>query len=125
MMAATILVVDDSKVVRSMVREALLADAHVVVEAPGVREALAAVETTKVDLVITDVNMPEADGITLVRALRARPREEFTPILILTTEAGEETKARGRAAGATGWVVKPFQPDQLRRTVRRVLGARA
>ena len=124
-MPATILIVDDSKTVRTMVRGALLADDHRVVEAPGAREALAALEDTVVDLVITDVNMPEIDGLTLVRTLRARPRERFTPILVLTTEDSEAMKQHGREAGATGWLVKPFHPDQLRHTVRRVLGARA
>ena len=123
-MPATILIVDDSRVVRSMVRDALRADDHHVVEAPGAREALTALDDTPVDLVITDVNMPEIDGLTLVRTLRARPRERFTPILVLTTEDGEAIKRQGREAGATGWLVKPFHPDQLRDTVRRVLGAR-
>lgn len=124
-MPATILIVDDSKVVRGMVRGALTADAHRVVEAPGVPEALAALDAETVDLVITDVNMPDVDGLTLVRTLRGRPRERFTPVLVLTTEGGEEMKRRGREAGATGWLVKPFDPDQLRHTVRRVLAARA
>ena len=124
-MPATILIVDDSKVVRSMVRGALRVDDHRVVEALGAREALAALDDTPVDLVITDINMPEIDGLTLVRTLRARPRERFTPILVLTTEDGEAIKRQGREAGATGWIVKPFHPDQLRDTVRRVLGARA
>jgi two-component system chemotaxis response regulator CheY len=124
-MPATILVVDDSKIIRAMVRDALLADDHHVVEAPGAREALAALENAPVDLVITDVNMPDVGGLALVRTLRARPRERFTPILILTTEDGDAIKREGREAGATGWLVKPFDPDQLRHTVRRVLGARA
>ena len=124
-MPATILIVDDSKTVRGLVRGALMADNHQVVEAPGAREALAALDATPVDLVITDVNMPDIDGLTLVRTLRARPRERFTPVLVLTTEGGEDMKQRGREAGATGWLVKPFDPDQLRHTVRRVLGARA
>ena len=124
-MPATILIVDDSRVVRSLVRGALTADAHRVVEAPGAREALAALDAEAVDLVITDVNMPEIDGLSLVRTLRARPRERFTPVLVLSTEGGEDMKQRGREAGATGWLVKPFDPDQLRHTVRRVLAARA
>jgi len=124
-MQRTILIVDDSKVVRSMVRRALVADDHHVVEAPGAPEALLVLDKTRVDLVITDVNMPEIDGLTLVRTLRARPRERFTPILVLTTEDGEAIKREGRAAGATGWVVKPFHPDQLRQTVRLVLSASA
>ena len=124
-MPATILVVDDSRVVRAMVRDALLADDHRVVEAPDAREALAALEDAPVDLVITDINMPDVGGLALVRTLRTRPRERFTPILILTTEDGDAIKRAGREAGATGWLVKPFDPDQLRKTVRRVLGAQA
>ena len=121
-MPATILIVEDSKLVRAMVRAALQADDHRVMEVPGGREALATLDDTPVDLVITDVNMPDMDGLTLVRALRARPRERSTPILVLTTEDGEAMKQRGREAGATGWLVKPFHPDQLRHTVRHVLG---
>jgi two-component system, chemotaxis family, chemotaxis protein CheY len=124
-MPATILIVDDSKTVRGLIRGALMADRHLVVEAPGAREALAALDEGPVDLVITDVNMPEIDGLTLVRTLRTRPRERFTPVLVLTTEGGEAMKQQGREAGATGWLVKPFDSDQLRQTVRRVLAARA
>jgi len=123
-MPATILIVDDSKTVRGLVRGALMADNHQVVEAPGAREALAALDESPVDLVITDVNMPDIDGLALVRTLRARPRERFTPVLVLTTEGSEAMKQRGREAGATGWLVKPFDSDQLRHTVRRVLAAR-
>jgi two-component system chemotaxis response regulator CheY len=123
-MSATILIVDDSKIVRTMLRDALEADQHHVVEAPDVKEALQAVDSVPADLVITDVNMPDGDGISLVRALRERPRERFIPILVLTTEAGEAMKQRGRDAGATGWLVKPFEPTRLRETVRRVLKAR-
>ena len=122
-MPATILVVDDSRTMRAMVKAALVAGDYQVVEAPGAREALRALDDTPVDLVITDVNMPEIDGLTLVRRLRARPRERTTPILVLTTEASEVLQAQGREAGATGWLVKPFQPAQLLQTVRQVLGA--
>ena len=124
-MPATILVVDDSRTMRAMVKAALVAGDYQVVEAPGAREALRALDDTPVDLVITDVNMPEIDGLTLVRRLRARPRERTTPILVLTTEASEVLQAQGREAGATGWLVKPFQPAQLLQTVRQVLGAGA
>jgi len=124
-MPATILVVEDSKTVRALIRAALLADDYRVVEAPGAREALITLEATPVDLVITDVNMPDIDGLTFTRTLRARPGERSTPILVLTTENGEAMKQRGREAGATGWLVKPFHPDQLRDTVRRVLESRA
>ena len=82
-------------------------------------------EDTQVDLVITDVNMPDIDGLTLTRTLRAGSRGRETPILVLTTEDGEAMKQRGREAGASGWLVKPFHPDQLRDAVRRVLGRRA
>ena len=124
-MPATILVVDDSRTMRAMVKAALVAGDYQVVEAPDAREALRALDDTPVDLVITDVNMPEIDGLTLVRRLRARPRERTTPILVLTTEASEVLQAQGREAGATGWLVKPFQPAQLLQTVRQVLGAGA
>jgi len=123
-MPATILIVDDSKILRTMVRDALEADQHRVVEAADAGAALHSVDMMPPDLVITDVNMPDTDGITLVRALRERPRERFIPILVLTTEAGDEMKQRGRAAGATGWLVKPFDPARLRETVRRVLKPR-
>jgi two-component system chemotaxis response regulator CheY len=124
-MPATILVVEDSKTVRAMIRAALVAEDYRVVEAAGAREALIALEDTPVDLVITDVNMPDIDGLTLTRTLRAGSLDRSTPILVLTTEDGEAIKQRGREAGASGWLVKPFRPDQLRDTVRRVLGARA
>jgi two-component system chemotaxis response regulator CheY len=72
--------------------------------------------------VLTDVNMPNMDGITLTKELRSLPSYRFTPILVLTTEAGMDKKQQGRAAGATGWLVKPFNPEQLLATVRKVLG---
>jgi len=123
-MPGTILVVDDSVTMRALVRNALEPDQHRVVEAADARAALAALDATPADLVITDVNMPEIDGLTLVRTLRERPRERFVPILVLTTEGGEAMKQRGREAGATGWIVKPFHPDSLRSVVQRVLKAR-
>jgi two-component system chemotaxis response regulator CheY len=72
--------------------------------------------------VVTDVNMPRMDGITLVKNLRALPDFRFTPILLLTTESADNKKAEGKAAGATGWLVKPFNPDQLLATIKKVLG---
>lgn len=119
-MPSTILIVDDSRTVRTMVRQALEADHHQVVEATDGVAALAALDMGPADLVITDVNMPEMDGLKLVRALRDRPAYRFTPILVLTTESGDDIKQRGREAGATGWLVKPFNPDQLRKTVEHV-----
>jgi two-component system chemotaxis response regulator CheY len=125
-MPGTVLIVDDSRTMRTMVRDALESDGHRVVEASEGRDALAAVERldTPPDLVITDINMPEMDGISLVRALREQPRYRFTPILVLTTESGETMKQRGREAGATGWLVKPFKSEQLREVVVRVLKGR-
>jgi two-component system, chemotaxis family, chemotaxis protein CheY len=123
-MPGTILVVDDSVTLRALVRTALEEDHHHVVEAASGREALAALDTTTADLVITDVNMPEMDGLTLVRTVRQRPRERSVPILVLTTEDGDDMKQRGREAGATGWIVKPFHAERLRDVVRRVLRTR-
>lgn len=124
-MPATILIADDSRTMRDMVRAVLEADHHAVLEAPDGRQALATAEARTADLVITDVNMPVMDGLALVRALRELERYRFTPILVLTTEHGDDIKQRGRAAGATGWLVKPFDPERLRQTVRKVLGRTA
>ena len=123
-MPPTILIVDDSRTMRNMVRGALERDNYHVVEATDGVAALGALETTAADMVITDVNMSEMDGLRLVRALREQPRYRFTPILVLTTEGGADMKLRGREAGATGWLVKPFNPDQLRQTVLHVLRRR-
>jgi two-component system chemotaxis response regulator CheY len=119
---ARVLIVDDSRSMRQMVRAALEAAGHQVAEGEDGRAALALLEKAPVDLVVSDVNMPEMDGIALTRAIRQRPAHRFTPILILTTEHTDEMKQRGRAAGATGWLVKPFNPAQLRQVVERVLG---
>ena len=123
-MPATILIVDDSATMRALVRSALEADAHVTVEAPNGAAALSMLAHTAVDLVITDVLMPELDGLSLTRALRTDARFRAVPILVLTTEATSAVKERGRAAGATAWLVKPFHPDALRDTVRRALAER-
>jgi two-component system chemotaxis response regulator CheY len=120
-MPATILIADDSRTMRDMVRAALEADHHTVVEAPDGRQALAVAEAQAADLVITDVNMPGMDGLALVRALRERERYRFTPILVLTTEHGDDIKQRGRAAGATGWLVKPFDPAKLIEVIGKVI----
>jgi two-component system, chemotaxis family, chemotaxis protein CheY len=124
---ATILIVDDSTTMRTMVRRALEADRYEVIEAPNGAAALttlaarASDQQGVPDLVITDVLMPEMDGLSLTRALRADERFRGLPILVLTTEGSEPIKDRGRDAGATGWLTKPFHPDVLRQTVRRVL----
>jgi two-component system chemotaxis response regulator CheY len=123
-MSRTILIVDDSKGVREMLRTALEADGYAVAESEDGAQALDACQATRPDLLITDVHMPRMDGLSLVEAVRALPALRFMPILILTTETGEAMKQRGRAAGATGWIVKPFRADRLSQVVARVLGPR-
>lgn len=119
---ANILAVDDSASMRQMVAFTLKAAGHEVTQAEDGSRALSLAKTGRFDLVLTDVNMPVMDGLTLTRELRQLPNYRFTPILVLTTEAGPEKKQEGRAAGATGWLVKPFNPDQLLATVKKVLG---
>jgi len=118
---ATILTVDDSASIRQMVTFTLKSAGHQVVEAADGREGVEAAQKTKVDLVITDINMPNMNGIELIRALRALPAYKFTPILTLTTESGGDKKSEGKAAGATGWIVKPFNPRQLLDVVAKVM----
>lgn len=119
---ANILAVDDSASMRQMVAFTLKGAGHTVTDAVDGKQALDLAKTQTFDLVLTDVNMPVMDGIALTKELRALPDYRFTPILVLTTEAGMEKKQQGRAAGATGWLVKPFNPEQLLATVRKVLG---
>lgn len=123
-MSAKILIVDDSATMRCMVRNALETDCHDIVEAHDGRDALTVIDDASPDLVITDVNMPHMDGLSLIRALREQPRFRFTPILVLTTESGDDVMKEGREAGATGWLVKPFHPEQLRQTTQWALGLR-
>jgi two-component system chemotaxis response regulator CheY len=104
-----------------MVAFTLTSAGHEVVEAPDGNQALATAKSKKFDLVITDVNMPGMNGIDLVQSLRALPDCKFIPILVLTTEAGAELKQKGKNAGATGWIVKPFNPEVLLETLKKVL----
>jgi two-component system chemotaxis response regulator CheY len=120
-MAATILAVDDSASMRQMVSFTLKQAGYVVVEAVDGVEALAYARGNPVNLVLTDVNMPRMDGITLVRELRQLLTYKFTPMLVLTTEAGADKKMEGKQAGATGWLVKPFNPEKLLATIAKVL----
>ena len=109
---------------RQMVEVTLMSAGYEVRQAKDGREALSLVQEpggSAFDLVITDVNMPEMDGLALVRELRNLPAYKHTPLLVLTTEANAERKNEGRQAGATGWLVKPFNPDRLLDTVARVL----
>jgi two-component system, chemotaxis family, chemotaxis protein CheY len=123
-MSAKILIVEDSRSMRRIVRSALESEGYQVAESEDGRQALNALGDVAPHLIITDVNMPEVDGISLVREIRRLPSFRFTPVLILTTESGDDMKENGRAAGATGWIVKPFDPDQLRQVVAHVLKAR-
>ena len=119
---ASILAVDDSASMRQMVAFTLKGAGHQVTEASDGKQALDIAKGGKFDLVLSDVNMPNMDGIALTRELRALPNFKFTPILILTTEAGLNKKQEGKAAGATGWIVKPFNPEQLLATIKKVIG---
>lgn len=119
---ASILTVDDSASMRQMVSFTLKGAGYDVVEAEDGQKALDACKRQKFDLVITDVNMPVMDGITYIRNLRNEANYKFTPILMLTTESSSDKKAEGKTAGATGWIVKPFNPDQLLAVVKKVLG---
>jgi two-component system chemotaxis response regulator CheY len=118
----TILTVDDSASIRQMVAFTLSGAGYTVVQAVDGVDGLAKARTTNADLVLTDQNMPNADGLTLIRGLRGLPTYAKTPILVLTTEAGDDMKAKGKAAGATGWIVKPFDPVTLLNVVKKVLG---
>lgn len=120
-MSSVILSVDDSASMRQMVRFTLQGAGYQVVQAADGVEALEYAKANPAHLVITDVNMPRMDGITLVRELRELPHYKGIPMLVLTTESGQDVKARGKQAGATGWIVKPFNPEQLLATVSRVL----
>ena len=118
---ARILTVDDSVAMRQMVEVTLTSAGYDVQQAQNGREALDIAETQSFDLVITDVNMPQLDGLTLVRNLRGMPSYKHVPLLVLTTENTPERKMEGREAGATGWLVTPFNPERLLATVSKVL----
>jgi two-component system chemotaxis response regulator CheY len=121
----SILVVDDSPSIRQMLAVTLSEAGHEVLEAADGVLALHIAQQRVVDLVITDVNMPNMDGITLVRELRGLPAYRLVPLLMLTTESSSDRKMQGKQAGATGWIIKPFRPDQLLSTIDRVLGPQA
>ena len=122
-MKKTILTVDDATTKRKVIALALAGAGHEVIEAEDGVAALALIQGRHVDLVITDVNMPRMDGIEFTRQARTMSQFAKTPILLLTTESDPTIKARGRAAGATGWIVKPFKQDQLLAVIAKVLAA--
>lgn len=121
-MTLRVMTVDDSKTMRDMVAFTLRQAGYAVSEAEDGLKALAALRKAGADLVITDLNMPNMDGLSLIRALRKEAGYRTVPILMLTTEADAAKKAEGRSAGATGWIVKPFSPDKLLDVVKRVCG---
>ena len=117
----SILAVDDSASMRQMVSFTLKGAGYNVIEAVDGQEAFDKAKGQSVDLVLTDQNMPRMDGITLVRNLRGLPSYAKTPMLILTTESSDDMKTRGKAAGATGWLVKPFDPNKLLEVIKKVI----
>ena len=121
-MARHIITVDDSKTMRDMVAFTLRGAGFQVSEAEDGQKAIQMLQTVKVDLVITDLNMPKLEGVGLSRALRADPKHRSVPILMLTTESDPAKKAEGKGAGATGWLVKPFNPEKLVELIHRVCG---
>jgi two-component system chemotaxis response regulator CheY len=122
-MAKTILAVDDSGSLRQMVAFSLKAAGYDVVSAVDGQDGLNKAKEKTVDLVLTDQNMPIMDGLTLIKNLRALGSYKTVPILMLTTESSDEMKAKGKAAGANGWLVKPFDPKRLIEVVQKVIGS--
>jgi two-component system chemotaxis response regulator CheY len=122
-MTKTILAIDDSASIRQMVAFTLKNSGYDVVEAVDGVDGLDKAKGKAVNLVLTDQNMPRMDGLTLIKSLRSLPQYKTTPILMLTTESSDAMKSQGRAAGATGWIVKPFDPQKLIEVVNKVIGA--
>jgi two-component system chemotaxis response regulator CheY len=121
-MAKLIMTADDSASVRQMVSFTLKQNGYEVIEAVDGQDALTKLTAKKVDMLLTDLNMPKVDGIELIRGVRKGGLNKFIPIIMLTTESQDGKKAEGKSAGATGWIVKPFKPEQLVAVVKKVLG---
>jgi two-component system chemotaxis response regulator CheY len=120
-MSRAALVVDDSPTMQEMVSFTLSKAGFAVTRAGNGEEALTRLKTGKFDLIVTDLNMPVMDGIDFIKNLRTLPTFKFTPVLMLTTEGGDARKSQGRAAGATGWLTKPFDPEKLLTIVKKVV----
>ncbi|HEX5355833.1 MAG TPA: response regulator [Aquabacterium sp.] len=120
-MSKTILVVDDSSSLRTAVRIALSGAGFDVIEAEDGKQALTRLDGRKYHLVISDVNMPNLDGFGFVAAMKQMPAYKYTPVIMLTTEAGDDKKEKGKAAGAKAWIVKPFLPPQLLSVVSKLV----
>ena len=121
-MPSTIMSVDDSASMRQMIAFTLRKEGYEVMDAVDGEDAIKKLEGKKVNLVITDLNMPNLDGIGLIKKLKAKPEFKFVPIIMLTTESQDLKKAEGKAAGAAGWIVKPFKPEQLVAVVKKIVG---
>ncbi|OXX75362.1 two-component system response regulator [Vibrio sp. V19_P1S1T109] len=120
-MNKTVLVVDDSASIRQVVSMTLKGAGYQTIEAHDGKDALSKLAGNRVHLVISDVNMPNMDGITLLKELKQRPDTKFTPVIMLTTESEASKKEQGRAAGAKAWVVKPFAPEQMLAAVAKLI----
>jgi two-component system chemotaxis response regulator CheY len=120
-MAKTIMIVDDSASIRQVVGIALRGAGYDVLEGSDGKDALARLTGQKVHLIISDVNMPNMDGISFVKAVKQLPNYKFTPVIMLTTESQEAKKLEGQAAGAKAWVVKPFKPEQMLAAVEKLV----
>ncbi|MFA7059711.1 MAG: response regulator [Pedobacter sp.] len=121
-MAKLIMTADDSASVRQMVAFTLKQSGYEVVEAVDGRDALNKLNSQKVDMLLTDLNMPNMDGIGLIKGVRSGTLNKFIPIIMLTTESQDSKKAEGKSVGASGWIVKPFKPEQLIAVIKKILG---
>jgi len=122
-MSKLVMAVDDSATVRQVLQMTLEGAGYEVIEAADGRDAVNKLETSRIDMMVTDLNMPNMDGIELIKHVRQSPGNRFLPIIMLTTESQPEKKQEGKAAGASGWIVKPFKPEQLLAVVRMICPA--
>ncbi len=122
-MSKTVLIVDDANSMRGLVAMTFKTNGYDVIEGSDGKDGLEKLKTsTKVDLIVTDLNMPNMDGIQMITAIKALPQYKFIPIVMLTTESQDEKKEQGRIAGAKAWIVKPFKPDVLLGVVKKIIG---
>lgn len=122
MAAKRALIVDDSATMRNMIKAVMTDMGFDIITAQDGVKAVKAASDEKFDVVITDINMPNMDGIELIRVLRETENMKYTPILVITTEGGDNVKSAGKQAGASGWIVKPFNPDTLQRAINKLCG---
>jgi two-component system chemotaxis response regulator CheY len=122
-MGKRVMAVDDSATVRQVLQMTLAGAGYEVIEAVDGKDALSKLANTSIDMMVTDLNMPNMDGIDLIKNVRLSPGNRFMPIIMLTTESQPEKKQEGKAAGASGWIVKPFKPEQLLAVVRMICPA--